>query len=471
MFIKYLSILFLIILLFNCGTKKIPIWVKDFGSRNFSKDGIEGIGFVKFDKKDPSTLAKARESAYNEAIKNLAIKLKTQIKGTVEHKMQDKISLIKNKYYQQTEEQIENFTNLIFDTVLGRKYFEEYIDKKNSLYWVYVWTTKIELQKSIEEEIEKQEKQNSMIIKISLENLKNLEEKIFSGNLIFLIYELEKIYTQLEEIKGIYIFEKIDNISLKFEIEKILNTIFSSVNLFSLKDIDNKEFVINQDLDLELEVKIQLTYKDRKIPVVNFPLNCIFLEGSGESEKLKYTDENGIAKFKVYKLNSKENKIEISPDKEILKKYINNTQIISNLKVFYILKAKNKKETKNIYIKIENLDKYKSEVLKNEVVSFLKNKEFNIIDDIDKADYVLIINTTVEDITDKVLSSSSKKTYLEVFSGNITVELKDLYGNKIVLSKSYSGLKGFGKTKKEAEQNTLKKLAEIISDYIIKNFY
>ncbi|MFN3551314.1 MAG: hypothetical protein ACK4WJ_05865, partial [Endomicrobiia bacterium] len=274
MFIKYFNLLFIVIFLFSCSTKKIPIWVKEFGSKNFSKDGIEGIGFVKFDKKDTSTLAKARESAYNEAIKNLAIKLKTHIKGSVEHKMQDKISLLKNKYYQQTEDQIETLTNLIFDTVLGRKYFEEYIDRKNSLYWVYVWTTKIELQKSIEEELEKQEKQNSVIMKLCLEKLKNLEEKIFSGNLVFVISELEKILSQLEEIKGIYFWGQVDNLSLKFEIEKILNTIFSSINLFSLKDISKTELIINQDLDLELEVKMELIYKDKKIPVVNFPLSC-----------------------------------------------------------------------------------------------------------------------------------------------------------------------------------------------------
>lgn len=465
---QYFNFLFIIIFCLSCATKKVPVWVKDFGSRNFSKDGIEGIGFAKFDKKDKSTFRTARESAYNEAMKNLALKLKTHIKGTIEHRMKDKISLVDNKYSQQATDQVEVLTNLMFETVLGRKYFEEYIDRKNSLYWVYVWTTKAELQKSLEEEIEKQEIHNMNIMKLCLENLKTLEEKIYSGNLIFAISQLEKILFQLEEVKGVYIFDKVDNISLKFEVETKLNKILSSINFFSLS-LDKIEVIKNQQLNLDLNLKMELLYDNKKIPVVGFPLICSFLKGSGDCDNITYTNEEGIAKFKIYKLTSKENIIEIRPDMETLKKYINKIEIFANLKVIYNIIAKSEKETKKFAIKIENIDKYKNEIIKNEIISLLKNQEFNIVDDINTTDYILYVIVNIEEMGSKISFNDSQSS-LEIFSGSATIELKNVLYNSIILSKSFVSIKGFGKTKKEAEQNTLKKLAEVISEYIIKNF-
>jgi len=462
-------ILFSIIFLFSCVTpKRVPIWVKEFGRGSFSKDGIEGVGFAKFNKRNKSTLVEARHSAYNEAIKNLAVKLKTHLKGEIEHRMEDKITYVGKRYEQQAYDKINSLTNIVFDTILGRKYFEEYIDYKDSLYWVYVWTTKKDLQQAILEELEKQEIKNTSILKSAIFMVKNIDENIYSGDVLNAVNLLEQTIKRLSEIKGVCVVDKVDNISLQNELENRINNLLSSFKLYSL-NTTNIEVPINQQLNLELPVRMELKFDGKKIFVKNFPLMCKFLKGGGEIDKIAYTDSNGVAEFKVYRVSSKENLIEISPDIEELKKYTSRLEILSNLKIVYNIVSEILKE--KIYLEIKNLESFEKEFVRNEISSQLKKFSFNIADDVEKnIKYIIVVSVNLEDITNKADFSLSKKDIVYTYSGSVSIEFKNLYNNSIILSKSFSGINGFGRTKKEAEQNTLKKLSEVVYEYIIKIF-
>lgn len=461
-------ILLVSLLFFCCVSTRTPVWVKEFGTKTFSKDGIEGIGFAKFDKKDKSTLIHARETAYKEAIKNLSIKLKTEIKGTIQRHLQDKITQIDKKYEIQSLDQIEILTNVTFDAVLGRKYFEEFIDYKNSLYWVYVWTTKSELQRMILEEIAKQESKNNEIMKISLQQLKVVDEYIYSGKIILAIKLLQQILSQCEEIKGIAFLEDKDNISLRGDVEIKLKKIFSSLVMIPISSTTIETFK-EQPIDIDIIVRFILKYEGYEIPVVLFPLTAKFLKGFGDIENKIYTDTNGVARFKIYKLKSKENLIEISPDLDELNRQILDLDVFSQLKIVYTVIAKSIRETKKIGVKVKNGDFSAVSFLRNEIISQLKSANFNISDDF--YDFIIEIFFELEYIGDKItLPNGTQTQFAEIYSGSIFFELKSTKDNNLILSKTFSDIKGFGKTKKESQLSTLKKLSELVANYIIENF-
>lgn len=455
---KLVSAILVILFFSHCATIKKPIWVKEFGQKTFSKDGIEGIGFASFNKKDKSSLRSARETAYNEAIKNLAIKLKTELKGMIEHKMGDKIVKIDKKYHTETVDQIDSLTNVMFESVLGRKYFEEYIDYKNSLYWVYVWTTKAELQKTINEELEKQELKNYSLMKLCTKQYKNAQKFILSGQLLNGLTILDQILTNLQEVKGISVVDDIDNISLYYEVKNKMLSLVSSLTL-SADSENNIVTLLNIPLEVELKVLCKFSENGKEIKAINLPLKARFTKGSGEIEQSKLTDENGIAKFKVYKLTAKENEVEIYPD----------TDLIKDKKVIFYLTAQHSRELVKVSINVEGDDTYLSEFLKNEVLSKLKLNEFNIVGE--NPDYVISIKFHLEYLGNEILLPDGKKTsFAETYSGSATVEVANVQTKKIVLNKSFSGMTGFGKTEKMAKENSIKKLADAIADYIIKNF-
>ncbi|MEM4368250.1 MAG: hypothetical protein QXO21_04495 [Candidatus Anstonellales archaeon] len=463
-----INIIILVFFLYSCASVKTPIWVKEFGTKTFSKDGIEGIGFAHFNRKDKSSLIHAREVAYNEAIKNLSIKLKTEIKGTIQLQLQDKITQIDKKYKNQSLDQIEVLTDLTFSSVLGKKYFEEYVDHKNSLYWVYVWTTKSEMQKAIMEELAKQEAKNNEIMMMCVKQLRTVDDYINSGKVVLAVKLLQQTLSWCNEIKGIAFFDKLDNISLRSDVETKLNKILSSLNLIPLTP-SNIETFKDKQLSIEAMIKLVLKYNNRDIPVVSFPLCSKFLNGSGEIENSKYTDTEGVARFKIYKLTSKENTIEFSADIGELKNQLLNPEVFSHLKVIYTAIAKSIRETKKILVKVKAEDGTLVNLARGEIISQLKSAEFNISDF--SFDFVLEVSFDLEYVGNKItLPDGTQAPFAEIYSGSIVFELRNIYNNDIILSNSFSDIKGFGRTKKEAQQNAIKKLCELIVKNIVENF-
>jgi len=468
-FKKFILLVLISNLPFSCVTTRPPLWVKEFGQRTFSKDGIEGIGFAKFDKKNKATLLEARHSAYNEAIKNLAIKLKTEVKGVIQHKMEDKISYVNKKYQQQATDQIDSLTNVMFETLLGRKYFEEYIDYKNSLYWVYVWTTKAELYRVIEEELQKQELQNTAVIKSTIKQLKSVDEYISNGSISSAVSLLSQISSQLKEIKGIYVVDKIDNITLYFDVQNKLNKLLSSFSMTSLTST-NIETILGPQNSLELVIKCELNYDKKVIPVRSLLLKTKVVKGNVELQNFAITDADGIAKIKIYNLIAKDNIIEVLVDTESFTQQDKNIDYFSNFKIVYHIFAKELKEIKKFAVEVRYKNTGLVDFIKSQLISGLKTQGFNIVD-FDNADYVIYATVDTEYIGDKItLPDGAQKTFAEIYSGNISIEIKDVKTQSVQLSKSYTALKGFGRTKKEAEENLIKKLVDTSVEFINSNF-
>jgi len=87
------------------------------------------------------------------------------------------------------------------------------------------------------------------------------------------------------------------------------------------------------------------------------------------------------------------------------------------------------------------------------------------------ADYIVFVTVDTEYIGNKItLPDGTQKSFAEIYSGNIFVEIKDMKTQSVQLSKSYVGLKGFGRTKKEAEENLIKKLVDTTVEFINSNF-
>lgn len=398
---KFLTILYLFLFFnfFGCVSTHhttAPIWIKEFGTKTFSKDGIEGIGFASYDPKKRDSYRVARDNAYNEAMKNLTIKLKTQVKGTVERQLKDTLSIVGKKYKEESQEVLDSITQVMFDSVLGRKMFEEYQDKKNKQWWVFVWMTKEEVEKTIQEELQKQEQKNKSILKSCLELRKSANE-YFSGNdtkIVTIIGIYENILSQLEQIKGIVVVDGMDNISLKSE---IANNISILLNSLRIKPLDKTEldFILNQNIDTSLSAKVITNYKNKEYNVSFFPLKIDVVKGDLNIDKLTKTDETGIFSYKIY----------------------------------------------------------------------------NITEEKNSADYLITVEYSVEYLGDKItLPTGQEMNFGEIYSGTVNVELKELKTNQIVASKNFVGLKGFGKTKKEAENNTLKKLSYSAAEYLISNW-
>lgn len=461
-------ILALVFFLCSCVSVKTPLWVKEFGTRTFSKDGIEGIGFTYFDKKDKTSLLRAREIAYNEAIKNLSIKLKTEIKGTIQHQLQDRIEQVDKKYRSQSLDQIEILTDITFNSILGKKYFEEYIDYKNSIYWVFVWTTKSEMQRIIIEELAKQEAKDKEIMMLCIKQLRLVDDYINSGQVVLAIRTLQQILSRCRDIKGIVFLESTDNISLKSEVEMKLNKILSSIRLVSLT-ASNIETLRGQPINLDVMVKLFLKHDNKEIPIVSFPLSSKFLNGSGVVENLKYTDLEGIAKFRIHKLNSQENVLEISANIEELNNQVINPEIFSQVKVFYTITTKSARETKKILVKVKGEEPELVSFTKKEIISRLIAEEFNVSET--NYDFVLEVSFDMEYMCNKItLPDGTQTPFAEIFSGSMAFELRNVYNRDLILSKSISDIKGFGRTKKEAQQNTIKKLSDLIVKHIAENF-
>ncbi|MCS7228296.1 MAG: hypothetical protein NZ839_04965, partial [Endomicrobia bacterium] len=170
-------------------------------------------------------------------------------------------------------------------------------------------------------------------------------------------------------------------------------------------------------------------------------------------------------------IDTEENIIEILPDIDSLPQEIPQLSDFSKVKAIYNIIARSQRTIKKMLIKIlSEKDIYLSNFFKNEFVSQLKQVGFNITDTL-PADYCLEVDIATEYLGDKItLPDGTQKSFAEQFSGSVNIKLKDMNTNNILLSKSFVGIKGFGRTKKEAEEVTLKKMAGIVAEYVDKNF-
>jgi len=120
-----------LIILFSCasGPKK-PWWIE---KRLNKPDVLEGLGYA-YGLKDKKAL---RDSAINDAIQKLILSSSIEVSGYIETRLFSERDLGVPK--STGGELLDNVNKTIYNTVLERKFFEEFYDKKNEEYWVYVW--------------------------------------------------------------------------------------------------------------------------------------------------------------------------------------------------------------------------------------------------------------------------------------------------------------------------------------------
>lgn len=169
-----------------CATApKKPWWVE---KRLNKPEILEGLGYA-CGLKDKKAL---RDAAINDAIQKLILSTSIEVNGYIETRLFSQRDLDVPK--STGGELLDNVNKTIYNTVLERKYFEEFYDARTGEYWVYVWipqstvskisaqqtiqalekaTTASDKMKKIREDLEKdlkeyQEKENK-----ELENIKS----------------------------------------------------------------------------------------------------------------------------------------------------------------------------------------------------------------------------------------------------------------------------------------------------------
>jgi hypothetical protein len=458
-----------------CATPRrpAPVWVAEFGSRSFSKDGIEGIGFAAFDPRDKSSLKAARDSAYSDAMKQLTMKLKTTVRGSIERQMRDELTVVNRKHREQSQEVLDSVTQVLFDSVLGRKQFEEYTDHAQKRWWVFCWMTAEEVERTIAEQLRKQQEKNNAIMKSCLEFAKGAEmyltpgaEKVMSAVALY-----EEILGQLADVSGIAAYGGTDSISLRIETENALKSLIASIQVLPAVET-NAQTQLNQTVQLPLTVKVTANVKGRQLAVEGFPLKLRFTKGAGEVDQAVKTDAQGLASGKAYKFTEKQNAIDVFPDILELAKTSGRFSAIANYKVTFLVAARTLRELKRLYIGVLSPgSETGAAILNTEIASGLRANGFNVVQARASAEYVLEGTMTTEFLGDKItLPSGQVMNFGPSYSGTIHAQLKDVTTGKVLLSVDFVGVKAFGKTQTEAENNSYKRVGASVADYIAKNW-
>ncbi len=128
---KVFVVLVGVIILFSCtSAPKKPWWIE---KRLNKPEVLEGLGYA-YGLKDKKAL---RDAAINDAIQKLILSSSIEVSGYIETRLFSERDLGVPK--SSGGELLDNVNKTIYNTVLDRKYFEEFYDKKNGEYWVYVW--------------------------------------------------------------------------------------------------------------------------------------------------------------------------------------------------------------------------------------------------------------------------------------------------------------------------------------------
>lgn len=119
-------------ILFSCGAPPAPrpSWMDRLQN---VPEIMEGKGFAPLGR-DRKV---ARDSAYNDAIQKLILGSEITVKGQIETRLVAVRDVVTGE--REGEDLLDNVNKSIYDTVLGRKFFEEYVDTRNKEYWVYVY--------------------------------------------------------------------------------------------------------------------------------------------------------------------------------------------------------------------------------------------------------------------------------------------------------------------------------------------
>ena len=105
-----------------------PSWV----SGGAAGSGRDGAGFSAYRPGEAESARRARDAAYNDAMQKLSLKLRAAVRGEVRTALRESSAASASA----PEQWVESLTSSVFDTVLGRKRFEEWRDERRGEYWV-----------------------------------------------------------------------------------------------------------------------------------------------------------------------------------------------------------------------------------------------------------------------------------------------------------------------------------------------
>jgi hypothetical protein len=130
---KIMLMLVSVVVLFSCvSSPKKPWWIE---KRLNKPEVLEGLGYA-VGLKDKKAL---RDTAINDAIQKLILSSSIEVSGYIETRLFAQRDLGIPKSSPTGGELLDNVNKSIYNTVLERKYFEEFYDPKTGEYWVYVW--------------------------------------------------------------------------------------------------------------------------------------------------------------------------------------------------------------------------------------------------------------------------------------------------------------------------------------------
>jgi len=311
--VKKYNILISIILMILCFQScmvsiKKPQWV-EIRTRGYE---LEGIGFSTFDKNKEDTLKPARDAAFNDAIAKLALRLNVHIKGKIVVDRDTRRDTVSGKEI--NKEAVKNIMEVLYDTVLGKKYFDEFQDKDEQIWWCIVWITKEDMKTVVDRSLD------------LLQKYLSLATKNEENNISVALNYYKCIKEILEDIKiSQSIYPERDN-----EINSFRSILTERCNLITNKIIALLEEInlekgnidewANQVLDFGVTLKKPLIVKVRSKLNKNIPLIFKFNAGEGDLLKEKMVVMNSVVENYLIRVNSvlKSNKISVQIDIEQL---------------------------------------------------------------------------------------------------------------------------------------------------------
>ncbi len=463
-----------------------PEWANALGGTQ-TPGIIEGIGFGVIDKKSKEWKKISRDTAYNDALQKMTVKLQTTVKGKIETKLSDEIEKVSGKKPKEiTKESLDSTTQVVFDSVLGRKHFEEWTDDKKE-YYVRVWMTVEEADRALEEAMKERQRVNTTKLKSSVDLTDLAETALSSGDISTSFDQYNAALKTVNEISGAVSLESgVSNLELKLKLENRFKEIITSIKTVGYGD--NQSVQLNQGTEKPLTVKVYYTIKGTNIPAKNMPLTFTFTQGSGEIDTRVRTDEEGMARSKVINVTTEGlNVVTATFDLDELNKVHPSFVLLSGQKVKFSVDAKSQKMTKRIFVVVKetNSDIPRDEsYVATEINRLLVEQNYKVVTakqvgaagtDVDpddlkgKAEVLVSGKAKTEYIGDKItMPDGTEMKFNPSSRAMVNIEVIDITTGKAIGSATESGVKGFGRTKEESGDDALKKCAAKIGSAVIK---
>jgi len=457
-------ILFFLFFLGNLSAKTLPPeWVDLTGKE--TPGIIEGVGFCSYKEVGKKI---ARDTAYNDALQKLSLKLKTTVKGYIKTSLLDNWEKTYSKKHPEIKDKsteiLESVTESIFDTVLGRKHFDEYLYKNKKEYWVKAWMTEEEMNRAIKEALEEQNKKMTLQLQSAIDIVNSGDNYLLTGDLIASINQYNDALKILSEITGIIEVKQISNLFLKTKIETTIKQVLNNIKMQKLSSVE--ESIAGKGFDKPIELKIFYTFQDKEIPVKNLPIKFEFISGKGQLENIVRTDETGRVKCNVFKVDTENinNSIEAKFYIDELLKISEIFNYLKQYKVIFNFKTISQKQALGIFIDINN------DVFKKELSGLLSKDGFKIVYVMSDADIIISGEIQSKYIGSKItLPDGTEMDFGPTCTATAKIDAIETKTNKVITSKTISGIKGFGKTEQEAKDSSLIKSAEAIAKYLSQN--